>query len=308
MHLTGAIIQNSAASAIENPGGRAMQKIGTSERPDWPLAVVVSAGGMGMAAARRLSQRHRVLLADIDRDRAERGAEMLRNEGGDATAIACDITNPAGVRALGDSVDALGNFRVLAHVAGLSPSMGDFRAIMCVNLAGAVAIAEALRPRASTATAAIFISSLAGHNFRPGEAVELVLRNPADPDLVEKLIAELGETEATPPRAYALSKWALMAYCRSHASAWGERGARIVSLSPGMIATPQGAREFENSPNKIKLFAHTPLKREGTMLEIADAIEFLASDRASFITGTDLLVDGGLAAALSSNHIEPQRR
>jgi NAD(P)-dependent dehydrogenase (short-subunit alcohol dehydrogenase family) len=301
MHLTGAIIQNSAAGAIKNPGGKAMHKIGTSERPDWPLAVVVSAGGMGMAAARRLSQRHRVLLADIDRDRAERGAEMLRDDGGDANAIACDITNAVAVRALGESVGVLGGFRVLAHVAGISPSLGDFRTIMRVNLVGAVAVAEALRPRATTATAAIFISSLAGHNFRPAEAVELVLRNPADPDFIEKLIAVLGETEATPQRAYALSKWALMAYCRSQASAWGERGARIVSLSPGMIATPQGALEFKRSPNKLKLFAHTPLKREGTMLEIADAIEFLASDRASFITGTDLLVDGGLAAALSSN-------
>jgi NAD(P)-dependent dehydrogenase (short-subunit alcohol dehydrogenase family) len=285
-----------------------MHKLGTSERPDWPLAVVVSAGGMGMAAARRLSQRHRILLADIDGSRAERGAEMLRTEGADATAIACDVTEPVAVHGLGERVDALGGFRVLAHVAGLSPSLGDFRAIMRVNLMGAVTVAEALRPRASTATAAIFISSLAGHNFCPTEAVEALLRNPADPKLVEKLTAALGETESTPQRAYALSKWALMAYCRSQASAWGERGGRIVSLSPGMIATPQGALEFEKSPNKLKLFAHTPLKREGTMLEIADAIEFLASDRASFITGTDLLVDGGLAAALSNNDIEPLRR
>jgi NAD(P)-dependent dehydrogenase (short-subunit alcohol dehydrogenase family) len=277
-----------------------MHRIGSSERPDWPLAVVISAGGMGMAAARRLSQRHRVLLADVDAARAETGAEALRREGGDAAAIACDVTDAASVEALGQAVDGLGGLRVLAHVAGLSPSMGDFRTILQVNLAGAATVAEGLLGRTSAGSAAIFISSLAGHNFRPTETVEALLRQPRDPALVDKLTAALGEDQATPPQAYVLSKYGLMAYVRSQAAAWGARGARIVSLSPGMIATPQGALEFEKSPNKLQLFQRTPLGREGTMLEIADAIEFLASDRASFISGTDLLVDGGLAAALAN--------
>jgi len=277
-----------------------MRKIGISERPDWPLAVVVSAGGLGMAAARRLSQRHRVLVADIDPVRAEGAAAALHSEGGDAAAIACDITKAESVTALAEKADALGGFRVLAHVAGLSPSMGDFASVMRVNLVGAAAVCEALRPRAPVGGVAILISSLAGHNFHPEQRVEALIRNPSDPMLIETLIAELGEARATPQIAYALSKYGLMAWCRRQAQAWGGRGARIVSLSPGIIATPQGAREFEQSPGKIELFARTPLGREGTMLEIADAIEFLASDRASFISGTDLLVDGGLAAALSS--------
>ncbi|CAN7552027.1 SDR family oxidoreductase [Phenylobacterium sp. LjRoot219] len=278
-----------------------MQKIGSSARPEWPLAVVISAGGMGMAAARRLSQRHRILIADLDAARAEQAAATLCAEGGDATGMGCDITDLAAVQALGAAVDMLGGFRVLAHVAGLSPSMGDFHTVMRVNLVGAVAVTEELRRRATTGAAAILIASLAAHNFRPPEAVEELLRRPEDRALPEKLAALLGDAEATPQRAYALSKYALMAYCRRQARTWGERGARIVSLSPGLIATPQGAREFEKSPNKIKLFAQTPLRREGTMLEIADVIEFLASDRASFISGTDLLVDGGLAAALTDN-------
>jgi NAD(P)-dependent dehydrogenase (short-subunit alcohol dehydrogenase family) len=157
-----------------------------------------------------------------------------------------------------------------------------------------------LRPRATTGTAAIFISSLAGHNFHPTEPVAAVLREPCDPGLAGKLEAAFEPGQASPPLAYVLSKHGLMAYCRRQAAAWGERGARILSLSPGLIATPMGAREFENNPGKMKLFERTPLRREGTMLEIADAIEFLASDRASFISGTDLLVDGGLAAAITS--------
>jgi NAD(P)-dependent dehydrogenase (short-subunit alcohol dehydrogenase family) len=278
-----------------------MATIGSSERPDFKLAVVISAGGMGVAAARRLSQSHRVLIADLDGARAAQAAEGLRTEGGDAQGVACDITDPAAVQRLCETVDALGGFRVLAQVAGLSPSMGDFRTIMQVNLVGAAAVAEALRPRAPVGGAAILISSLAAHNFRPSDAVETVLRAPFDPELVEKLAAALGEGEATPQKAYVLSKYALMAYCRREAAAWGARGARIVSLSPGLIATPQGALEFEKSAGKMKLYERTPLGREGTMLEIANVIEFLASDRASFISGTDLLVDGGLAGTLASD-------
>lgn len=278
-----------------------MHRIGSSARPDWPLAVVVGAGGMGLAAARRLSQRHRILLADIDGARAEAAAEALRNEGGDAAGLACDVTDAAAVRGLCAAVEASGGFRVLAQVAGLSPSMGDFRTIVAVNLVGAVAVAEGLLPQASTGTAAILISSLAGHGFQPEPGVAALLRDPAAPGLADRLIAEVGEDRAIPQLAYPLSKYALMAYCRRRAAAWGERGARIVSLSPGLIATPMGAREFANSPQKMKLYERTPLQREGTMLEIADAIEFLASDRASFISGTDLLVDGGLAGALAES-------
>jgi len=251
-----------------------------------------------MAAARRLAQRHRVLVADIDAERAEQGAAALRAEGSDARGTACDVTDPMAVAALCATVADLGGFRVLAHVAGLSPSLGDFTTIMRVNLLGVALVAGGLLPQAGQGSAAILISSLAAHNFQPEPAVEAVLRAPAEPDLAERLAAVLGPEAATPQRAYALSKYGLTAYCRRQAPAWGQRGARIVSLSPGMIATPQGATEFAKSPTKIKLYARTPLGREGAMLEIADAIEFLASDRASFISGTDLLVDGGLAAAL----------
>lgn len=278
-----------------------MHRTGTSERPDWRLAVVVGAGGMGVAAARRLSQRHRVLLADLDAARAETAAETLRQEGGDVAGLGCDITDPTSVARLTEAVAARGGLQVLAHVAGLSPSMGDFGAILRVNLAGAAQVAEALRPLAASGAAAILIASMAGHNVRPSPAVEALLREPIDPGLVAGLATALGPGRATPQMAYVLSKYGLIAYCRRRAAAWGERGARIVSLSPGLIATPMGALEFEKSQGKRELFARSPLQREGAMLEIADAIEFLASDRASFISGTDLLVDGGLSATVATS-------
>lgn len=277
-----------------------MHRLGSNDRPDWRLAVVIGAGALGMAAARRLSQRHRVLIADIDQDRAEAAAEALRQEGGDAEGFGCDVTAPAAVQALAERAADLGGLGVLAHVAALSPSMADFAAIMRVNLTGVALVAESLLPQATTGSAAILISSLGGHNLQLPDPVETLLRAPTDPALVEKLAAELGEA-ATPAYAYSLAKHGLMAYCRGQAAAWGARGARIISLSPGIIATPMGALEFEKNPRKLQLYARTPLQREGTMLEIADALEFLASDKASFITGTDLLVDGGLGGTLAED-------
>ena len=275
-----------------------MHKIGTSERPEWPLAVVIGAGGMGMAVARRLSQRHRILIADIDSVRVETAASNLRSEGGDATPFKCDVTSPAAVAALSDKVKELGGFQALVHVAGLSPSASDFTTIVRVNLTGPALVAEALLPLASTGAAAILIASLAAHGFTPSKEVEAALAEPTRPDLSARLVAVIGADQATPQRAYQLSKYGLVTYARRAVRIWAERGARIVSVSPGLIATPMGAVEFEHSPRKHQMLARTPLQREGTMLEIADAVEFLASDRASFISGIDLLVDGGLAAVL----------
>lgn len=262
------------------------------------LAVVIGAGTLGTAVAQRLAQDGPVLVADIDEARAEAVAAGLRADGTEAKAIGCDVTCAASVAHLAQAVAEAGGFRVLAHVAGLSPSLADFATILRVNLRGPALVAQALLPLVVPGAAAVLIGSMAGHLSRPDADVLALLAEPLAPDLVERMAARLGE-KATPEAAYALSKHALMALVRRLAPAWGARGGRIVSLSPGMIATTQGAAEFAANPNKHRMFAASPLAREGTMAEVAEALAFLASDRASFITGTDLLVDGGLTAALT---------
>lgn len=140
---------------------------------------------------------------------------------------------------------------------------------------------------------------MAGHLRPIPSGLQALLDAPLAADFLDEIEAALDEP-ATASLAYILSKAALNRLCRREAGAWGARGARIVSLSPGLIATPMGALEFERQPMKYDLLARTPLSREGTMLEIADAIEFLASAKASFISGTDILVDGGLTGTLQS--------
>ncbi len=270
---------------------------GTSERPDLPVAVVIGAGGMGMSTARRLGDSYRVLLADIDAARVEERAAALKVDGYDARGVQCDITDPASVGGLADAVAGTGPMRAVAHVAATSPSMGSWREILTLNLVGAAQVERALLPLAGQGTAAVFVSSVAAHLVRdPGPDALAVLDDPLAPGFLDALEAIV--PEQTPAMAYSLGKLALNRLCQRRASAWGRRGARIVSVSPGLIATPMGALEFTggNRDAKLGLLAGTPLGREGTMVETADAIDFLVSSRASYITGTDLLVDGGVAA------------
>jgi len=271
--------------------------LGTSERPDLPLALVVGAGAMGMAVARRLGERHRLLLTDVDRNRLESRVAALREEGHDVQSFACDITDGEAVDRLAETASALGPLRVLAHVAGLSPSTPDGHLIMRVNLLGASHVERAMRPLATRGTAAIFIASNAAYLMPPPSADILrVFDGALDGDFLDRLEKVAGPID--PMMAYHLSKTALVRMCRRQAPAWGQSGARIVSLCPGFIATPMGAESFEQNPIKHEMYKKTPLAREGTMLEIGDAVEFLASERASFITGADLLVDGGVSAAM----------
>lgn len=275
-------------------------KTGTSERPDLPVAVVIGGGGMGMSAARRLGQHCRIVLASLSAEKNPQREAALKEDGIDAVAVQCDMTDPKSVADLAAFISARGPLRTLAHVAALSPSMGDWRRLLSVNLIGAALMERAMLLLAAQGTAAIFVSSLAGHGARqPSPETMAVLDDPLHPDFFQRLEALV--PERSPQIAYGFSKSALNRMVRRRAAAWGRRGARIVSMSPGMIATPMGALEFSGSSREIKLnlLERTPLGREGTMIETADAIEFLASSRASFITGTDLLVDGGVNAAMT---------
>jgi NAD(P)-dependent dehydrogenase (short-subunit alcohol dehydrogenase family) len=255
---------------------------------------------MGMSTARRLGQSHRVVLASQSAVKNAAREAALREDGVDAVAVQFDVTDPDSVAELAGFVAGTGPLRTLAHVAGLSPAMGDWPRIFSVNLIGTALTERACLELAVPGTAAVFVSSSAGHLAQPpAPEIVAVLDNPLTPDFFGRLGEVVAKEEQTPLQAYRLSKWALNRMCRRRAAAWGAKGARIVSMSPGPIATPMGARELEGPSRavKLKLMEKLPVAREGTMVETADAIEFLASDKASYITGTDLLVDGGIVAA-----------
>ena len=265
-----------------------------------PLALVVGAcGGMGLACARRLGQQFKLVLADINAKQLEVDAAQLAQEGISVVTAQCDVTCDNSVASLMEIVAGEGVLQACAHVVGLSPIAGDWRRIMEVNLQGAARIAGAAQAEMENGVA-IFISSLAAHGISDLDLVYGLLDAPLAEGFLDSLHSAL-EGEIDPQSSYRISKYALNRMCRRLAFEWGLKGNRIVSLSPGLIATPMGAREFDNSPAKWELLKRTPLQRQGGLQEIADALEFLVSSKASFITGTDLLIDGGIAAAVEFN-------
>lgn len=265
--------------------------------PEQSLAVVIGAGGMGMAVARRLGQHHRLLIADIDQSKLETQTARLQEDGIRADCIVCDVTSNASVQGLATRVGEIGNFSKLVHVAGLSPSMADWRTIMAVNLIGPTLVTNALYPLVSSGGVAVLISSLAAHLSTFEKVFLDALDNPLSPEFLDNVNAASGGS-MTPQLAYMLSKTAVMRLCQKLAVTWGRKGARVVSVSPGLIATPQGANEFKRAVTKNELLNKCPLNRQGSIQEITDVIEYLASDRATYINGVDLLVDGGIRAAM----------
>jgi NAD(P)-dependent dehydrogenase (short-subunit alcohol dehydrogenase family) len=247
--------------------------------------------------ARRLGLSHRLLVADRDADHVERQCAALRSDGYDAVAVTCDVTRPADIARLAAEASSRTGLRTLANVVGLSPAARDFNAIMAVNLVGAAGVAKAFVDVLEPGGAAVFISSSAAHMQPVPDELLPLLDDPLHGDFVHALAEVLG-ADADANHAYTLSKAGLNRMCRREAVIWGRRGLRIVSLSPGLIATPQGAESYNHTSGKVALFEAIPLSRECSMLEIAGVVAFLTSDQASYITGTDILVDGGLIAAV----------
>jgi len=298
----GAAADPGALTVSSKPKDNAMARSEPAfdSRPDLPIALVVGAGGMGMAVAQRLGQDHRVVLANLSRDDLEQGRSRLHELGVVSTGVELDVTSEASVAALAARLGELGPVQALAHVVGLSPSMAGGAAILSVNLTGAALVERAVGPLMARGGAAVFISSMAAHFTNPPGGVLKELDAPLDADLHGRLTGALGHAPS-PQEAYPLSKLGMNRMVRARAFDWGRRGARIVSISPGLIDTPMGAMESDGSAGRTAMRAHLPIERDGTMADIADAVAFLISPRASYISGTDLLVDGGMVGALRAS-------
>jgi len=253
---------------------------------------------MGLAVTRRLAERHLVYVADIDGDAAQQTATALRREGASAIAVQADVTNDQSVTAMMEVIRTnSGTLKTLAHVVALGPSSAPYDVLLSVNLAGAARVVEACEPVMRPGGAAVLIGSVGAHMVKPDEAMAAALDEPLHPDLVTRVLAAFG-SEPGGVAAYSLAKNGMMRMSRRLAPVWGQTEKRITTISPGFIATDMGAREFVANPAKHDFMKRMPIPRLGSVIEIADGVEFLASDRASYITGCDLLIDGGMSAVL----------
>jgi NAD(P)-dependent dehydrogenase (short-subunit alcohol dehydrogenase family) len=268
------------------------------------VGIATGAGrGMGLECARRLVDIvDTVLLVDRDEAAVVEVADEMAGSGVGATVepFAVDVTDRDGLDRLAARTAELGSLRAVAHAAGISPTMADWRRIFAVDLVGTALLAEVLRPLATAGTAMVCFASMAPllGIAEPHPKADAALDEPLDERLFERIHDALGPAVEDPGLAYAWAKRGVQRFVQQEAVRLGPVGARISSVSPGVIDTPQGRQEAESHPFMEVLVQRTPLGREGRPEELAAVVAFLLSDEASFLTGVDVLVDGGVCAAL----------
>lgn len=253
--------------------------------------VIGAASGMGAASAALLARRGPLLLADVD------GAGLdavARSIDGDVDTIVCDVTVPTDVDALVAATGALG---ALVLTAGLSPTMDAGRRIYEVNLRGTQRVLEGYLPLVGPGSAAVCFASMAAHLMPADPAIDEILDACTDDDFYDRLSA-VGLDPDVSEFAYALSKRGVIRLVERLAGSWGAAGARLLSLSPGIIDTGMGRQEAAAQPTMAVMEAESALGRSAGADEVARVAAFLVSADASFMTGTDVLVDGGCVAAM----------
>jgi NAD(P)-dependent dehydrogenase (short-subunit alcohol dehydrogenase family) len=263
------------------------------------VVVVTGAGGMGGAIARRIGGGATVILADFDEQALESAATPLTVAGFDVVRRVVEVSRKDSVDGLAADAAARGPVTAVVHTAGVSPVQATVDAIMHVDLLGTALMLDAFGAVISSGGAGVFISSMAGTMTSLDPDLELRLATTPTDQLLE--LDELAPgAVADPGTAYGIAKRANQVRVMAASRWWGQRGARVNSISPGVIATPMGTAELDGPHGDFMraMIAGSGTGRIGTPEDIAGVVDFLASRHASFITGTDVLVDGGVIASL----------
>ncbi len=267
--------------------------------------VTGAARGMGAACAARVVDMVDVLLL-VDRNESSLAAQAdslaAANTRANVEPFVLDIKDGGAITRLAARASQLGPLRAVAHAAGVSPTMADWREILAVNLVGTALLVNASRALAQSGTAVVCFASVApllalGQDDVPADEV---LDDPLAANFLEKIHEAVGPEIEDPGMAYTWSKRGVHRLVRREAVRFGEVGARICSVTPGIIDTPMGRQEGAAHAANDLLVQLSPIKREGSAQEVAAAAAFLLSDDASFISGIDLPVDGGVMAAIRS--------
>lgn len=268
------------------------------------VAIVTgAAGGIGAAIARLLGRTHRMVLNDVNLAQLDALLAALTDEGYQVVAVPGDLADPGVAEALAESCKIEGNLRSIVNAAGLSPVQADWQSIISANAIGPVRLLDTVEPLLGPASACIMVASVAGHLGYVDDVADALLADALQPGILEALEPRLAGMVAAhggtmQGHAYSLAKRSILTLCEQRAIAWGAKGARIVSLSPGLVWTPMGRREAASGARAQALVDATPAGRWGTAMDIATTAEFLLSDVAGYITGSDIRVDGGAVAAL----------
>ncbi|MFC8826973.1 SDR family oxidoreductase [Streptomyces sp. NPDC057137] len=260
------------------------------------VLVVVGSGGMGLAVARRLASGRRLLLADHSAVSLEAAVSTLRGEGHTVEGITVDVSQRASVEQLAEASGVVGRVEAVVHTAGVSPVMATARQIYEVDLLGTAHVIDAFHTVASPGTSLVCIASMAGYFATLSAELERHLATAPTEQLLQHEGLDLDGDSAA---AYVVAKRANQLRVQAAAHTWGDKGARLNTISPGVISTVMGAQELQGPAGTHiqAMVDRSGSRRVGTPDDIAAAAAFLAGPDSSYLTGNDLLIDGGVVSA-----------
>ena len=271
------------------------------------VMILTGAGQIGMAIVRRMGYGMKIVIGDKRPENAQAVSQIMNQAGFDTVAREMDLSSRESVKALIAEAQKYGPITMLVNAAGVSPSQAPIEAILKVDLYGTAVLLEEVGKVIAPGGVGVTISSQSGHRMKqltPEEDAQLAC-TPTE-ELLKLEILQPGNIRDT-LHAYQLAKRCNEKRVMAESVKWGERGARVNSISPGIIVTPLALDEFNGPRGDFykNMFAKGPAGRPGTADEVANVAELLMSGKGAFITGADFLIDGGATASYFYGPLKP---
>lgn len=270
--------------------------------------ILTGAGQIGMAIARRMGYGMKIVIGDKSLKNAETIADTMNQAGFDVVALEMDLSSRESIRALVAEAQRYGEIAMLVNAAGVSPSQASVETILKVDLYGTAVLLEEVGKVIAPGGTGVTISSQSGHRMPALTADEdrLLATTPTEELLSLDMLQPQNVRDTL--HAYQLAKRCNVKRVMAEAVKWGQRGARINSISPGIIVTPLALDELNGPRGDFykNMFAKCPAGRPGTADEVANVAELLMRPQGAFITGADFLVDGGATASYFYGPLKPE--
>jgi len=272
------------------------------------VIVVIGAGQIGQAIARRVSAGKHVVLADLHKANAEEAAEVLANAGFDVSTTTVDVSSRESVRALVQTATALGDVTGVIHAAGVSPSQATPEVILAVDLYGTAVVLEEFGNVIAPGGSCVVIASQSGHRLGALTAQQDAALATTPADELRALPLLQPDQVADSLHAYQLAKRGNSLRVMAEAVRWGKRGARVNTISPGIIITPLARDELTGPRGEgyRRMIELCPAGRAGTPDEVGTVGALLMGPDGAFITGSDFLMDGGVTASYFFGELAPR--
>ena len=273
------------------------------------VMIVTGAGQIGMAIARRVGFGKKIILGDKSKKNAETIAKIMNDAGYDVVPFEMDLSSRVSILAIIAKAQEYGEIRYLVNAAGVSPSQAPIEAILKVDLYGTAVLLEEVGKVIAEGGAGVTISSQSGWRMPQLTAEEdrLLATTPTEELLALDILKP--ENIRDTLHAYQMAKRCNEKRVMYECVKWGERGARLNDIAPGIIVTPLAIDEFNGPRGDFykNMFAKCPAGRPGTADEVANIAELLMSDAGAFITGSTFLADGGATASYYYGKLQPEK-